>query len=252
MRYEVSSCSLQGRRSRQEDRVVVSQQSDGILLAIMDGHGGAGVSEFCKKHLVSEFVTQCQKHGQPADYQSILTSVVAGLHVATQNRYSGSTISIVFVTSEGVAHVAVLGDSPVVIKDHSGRMIFSPEHNVGTNPKERESALRRGAVEDGPSYVMVRNSQDSIQLSRSLGDRSFPFLNREPDLMCEHLTSGSFVLVGSDGLFDGVAGKNEATTHQIVEIASGGEFDAKAICTRAYHEHGSEDNVSAIVLRVTE
>lgn len=114
---------------------------------------------------------------------------------------SGSTISVaVILESHKKISVAVLGDSPVVVLDKNGELHVSPEHNIRSNPAEREAVEKRGGIyKDG--YVFAEKDGDGIQLSRILGDSHLSrIVSREPDVYT--IFDPQWALLASDGIFD--------------------------------------------------
>ena len=244
MNTKVTSHTSIGARGYQEDRFLVHKCDDGYLLAVMDGHGGSQVAEFIVNNLV-RFFSEATKDSA---YSDRLREVFSKLNLETRSMYPGSTLSIVFLPDdEEKAHVAVLGDSPVVVRDIKGKILISPEHNARSNPEERAAAEARGAVyQDG--YLYERNMQMGLQMSRALGDFALDsFLGREPEIFPVELSEKSFVLVGSDGLFDPGHEDTELQVERLTEMIEGGA-DAKALVEDAL-KRKPRDNVTAIVFK---
>src|SRR3989344_3566888 len=160
----ITTATKKGPRPYQEDRnyetYIPNQKWQ--LLAVMDGHNGAEVSNFCVENIHRMI---------PLDNpnpENSLASLVANLNSTTRNYEAGSTFSAAIITNKTVT-VAILGDSPVIILDSKGKLHISPEHNVRTNLKEREAAKRRGAYYDPGGYIYLYFSSGGLQLSRALG-----------------------------------------------------------------------------------
>lgn len=210
----VSVASEPGLRSYQEDKsLAVRVNSDeagevGWFLVVLDGHGGTECAEFCQGQLVSVLAQSIEEIlGPDSDWSDLsedeLNEIVKNLSESTRTEMrSGSTLSLVYISEENsVAHVAILGDSPVIIGGKNGLWV-SPEHNIRTNEADRRIVLSRGARFDG-NYVIDPFSGNGLQLTRALGDKDFDrFLIREPETFSCELDDDSFVLVASDGLLD--------------------------------------------------
>ena len=197
MRGSVTSSVKQGPRPYQEDRCYETYipDSEWQLLAVMDGHGGAEVSDFCANNI---FRMMLLDKGNP-EYR--LSSLVANLNSATCRYTAGSTFSGIII-SEGLNTVsaAILGDSPIVVYDRQGRLHISPEHNVRSNLEERKAAEQRGGLYSN-GYICSRFGDLGLQMSRALGDVHLDgILCREPDIYT--ISEPAWVLVASDGLFD--------------------------------------------------
>ena len=185
MKSIVTSAKEKGPRSYQEDRhlhikVACKSGFQGELLAVMDGHGGESVSEFCEKEIPDLF-----KLFEPEQAETALKELVAELSLRTSHFRAGSTISLALITDNPrKVSVAVLGDSPVVVLDERGQLHLSPEHNVRSNLEERKAAEQRGGIfSDGYIWNDLGDLGQGLQMGRALGDaRLGSILSRRPDI----------------------------------------------------------------------
>jgi len=197
MKNQVTQAFEQGPREYQEDFFVTKYfDTDlfrGWLLAVMDGHGGDKVAKLCAKEICNLFIPQ-------KNLELSLRDICSKLNELTKNFVEGSTLSIVLVDeNKSIAHVAVIGDSPVVIYDGKNFNV-SPEHNVRTNLNERELATQRGGTYFG-GYLYDKEKNYGLQMSRALGDTYLSsILSREPEIY--YVSNPQWLLVSSDGLFD--------------------------------------------------
>lgn len=234
----VTAATRKGPRPYQEDRYYEAYIPDREwqLIAVMDGHGGDEVSSFCEKNIHRMFSLEKR------DPKGRLSQLVSNLNSATRRYESGSTFSAVII-SRNIATVAVLGDSPVIILDSKGELYVSPEHNVRTNLKERQTAQKRGAYYDR-GYVWVGDS--GLQMSRALGDSPLDsILCRKPEIY--EIKNSVWILVASDGIFDPSHDHEETKMllKDIEKFAKKGA-DADAIMDWA-SERGLNDNATAVV-----
>lgn len=244
MKAVVTSHTDIGARSYQEDRLVVHEFDEGYLLAIMDGHVGEQVAQFIADNLLRVFSETVEE----SSYSNRLQEIFSKLNLATRNMYPGSTLSLVFLPNdEERAYVAVLGDSPVIIRGREGEVFVSPEHNARSNPEERAAAEARGAVFTG-GYLCTKEGQLGLQMSRALGDfRLDSFLNREPQIFTVNLNIKSFVLIASDGLFDPEHKETDVQIEQLVKMVEEGSGAAVLVEDALARKTG--DNVTAIVVK---
>lgn len=193
-----------GGRFTQEDRFVgipLSETGDRAwLLGVFDGHGGgAAVAEHC-----AEEVRRTVCPSGFSDPEGFLRGLVGHLDEETRRYHEGSTLSLALVIGREdgsrTVSVAVLGDSPVIIRNRAGWITVGPEHNVRSNAAERKAVIARGGeVTNG--YVYPPASEYGLQLSRALGDRWLDgILSREPEVFT--VADPVWVLVASDGVFD--------------------------------------------------
>jgi len=144
-----------------------------------------------------------------------------------------------------------LGDSPVIIRTDKGEYWHAPEHNVRSNPAEviRIKAMG-GTVYGGYAYPPRDGSftAGGLQLSRTLGDSGHSaILSREPEIFEIPLGERSFVLVGTDGLFDPSHNSSEPASSIVALINKGASADDLVKYAIGVPTH---DNVTAILVKI--
>lgn len=248
---QVSSDTKKGGRPHQEDRLIfskkrISDQEFGWLLAIMDGHGGNYVAEYCAKNL-EIFFEQALNKKKEVDLD-VLRGTVNLLNESTRHQEAGSTISLAFISETSAkALVAILGDSPVLILDRHEKINIGPEHNVRTNLKEKQAAISRGAeYSDGYIYV----GDYGLQMSRALGDSSLDeVLSREAEVYEVELGDNSFVLVASDGIFDPSHYEISDQINRIYAMIKNDQNCKAEHLVKDAISRRTEDNATAIIWR---
>jgi len=250
MRTTLSQNTQQGRRPYQEDRLVYKISEDGVLAAIFDGHGGDYTSNFCAEMLFAAFDTV----GADAELPTVIDKMrrlFGILNFATEHMEEGTTASIVYITPQlDKAVVGILGDSPVIIKNKGAEYWHAPEHNVRSNPNEVKRITKVGGYVHGGYAFSGRGSLDAggLQLTRTLGDKAFSdILSRDPEIFEHELGVGSFVMVGSDGLFD-PSHQSSSPAREIVELVERGR-EAGDLVKHAI-DKPTHDNASAILVRI--
>lgn len=245
----LTHASKQGRRSYQEDRFftkfVEFKKDRGHFLAVMDGHGGERVAQFCRDQLASE-ISKVKNTKEKVGLNEI-RAIFESLNKQTFEMESGSTLSLAFISyARNRVYVGVLGDSPVVIKDAKGLINIGPEHNARTNMKEREAAIQRGACYSG-GYISEHPSYGGLQLTRSLGDNEYKnILGRVPEVYSLKIGSGSFVAILSDGISD-PGHKSPEPLKQVVSMLENGASASQLVDNALKMD--TSDNVTAIVWR---
>lgn len=251
----VNAATDQGRRLYQEDRFVVirhdTQEVKGWLLGVMDGHGGAEVAEFCEKNIENFFKILLPK---PLMITDVLRKLIHMLNEKLKYINSGSTISLVYIQEANSggdaarAFVAILGDSPVMIKDKNGDLVMSMEHNVRTNLADRKVAIQKGAVYS-VGYIWDNPNSDirsGLQLTRALGDsRLERYLNREPEIYSVDLGPESFVAVMSDGVVDPGHGNRKAIIKKLASIVFDGGTAVDLVNDALKRKNG--DNITVVL-----
>lgn len=248
----VSIASSIGLREYQEDFCSFGEldlknlpNGKGNFISVFDGHDGPDTAKKASESVLNIFGKSMIS--AKGDVSEALKETVKALVLLTSMDKSGSTLSLAYVpSSKNAAHVAVLGDSPVIVLDKHNEIILSPEHNARSNLEERNHAIMKGAA--FRMGYLFSSEGNGLQLSRALGNKHLSdFLGKNPEIYSVPLGEKSFVVVGSDGLFDP---HHVNTLHQckrIVELVQGGAaakdlvLDALLRCTK--------DNATALVWR---
>jgi len=235
---KISKATAKGLRTYQEDRSFVLTTERGMYMGVFDGHGGDECAEYCVNRMpdiLAEF-----PDAMPCDILNTLNN-------ETRDMYAGCTASVVFIPNgETAVHVAVLGDSPVIVKGADRPIWVSPEHNVRTNKAEADAAMARGGFVSG-GYLFANYSGNGLQMTRALGDASLDkVLSRIPEVFSWVLGAGSFVLVATDGALDPSHGNGDKDVYDIVDLIEAGA-DAQKIVDRAL-AIPTRDNVTALLV----
>jgi serine/threonine protein phosphatase PrpC len=241
-----------GARDQQQDRLVAETLHLGDksmqILAVMDGHGGAGVAQLVAERLVPTI----QSSYQPGENISqLLKATVFKLNEATKKSSSGSTLSIVAIPDdEPGAYAAVLGDSPVIVFGGSGEANVGPQHNVRSNLEERLQAEERGAIYDKRGFIRAKNGRLLLQMSRALGDRDLDeVLSRTPDIYPVELSEDSVIVVATDGVLDPSHKNNPGALYYLANMITADKADAETVVREAVKGNRA-DNATAIVWRM--
>ena len=241
MKLDITSASVIGGRDYQEDRQISVKQKNGMLLAVMDGHIGSEVAEMISRLLPSIFSEELKKCLQA---KRAIKLTFDRLNVLTCQKVAGSTLSMAWIDYQKKRiHVAILGDSPIVIKRPGKKLWISPEHNVRTNIKEREGAVQRGAHFNG-NYIINPILECGLQMSRALGDAEMSkYLVREPEIFSFPAERGSVIVIATDGVFD----PSHYNARTMIESAfSKDDLTARDLVGGGAHK----DNATAIVCKI--
>jgi len=201
-----------------------------------------------------EIVKPDPQHAHPP---IVIRNAFAKLAGLTKDFLSGTTASVAYIPwnkaatpwSIDTVWVAVIGDSPVIVKDAAGKVNISPEHNVRTNMAERKAAEGRGGyVHGGYLYDPQDRDGPGLQMGRALGDKSLArVLSREPDIYPVAVGPSSFVLLATDGAFDPGHYNFDEAAGAVVSMLEHG-LAAENVVNRALSAK-TGDNVTAIVAR---
>mgnify|MGYP006137340073 CR=1 FL=1 len=233
-----------------------------VVVAVMDGHGGARAAHRCRDRLEDIVVAdrsspvalgdsffsdvRCDPVSQDHATQ-FFERVFASLHsecLAVQGT-SGTTLTLcVFNERDGNFVCANVGDSLAVhFSTTASHTCLTVSHRLQDNPDERmrlrsnlHFATDRNGVPRGP----VRLYPGGLACSRSLGDGDCLFLSCTPSISKGRLTPDSVVVVASDGLWD-------ATTLQQVKHCAIGVSGGTHTLRRQLHN--ATDDVTMLCVK---
>ena len=215
----LTGASNKGTRGYQEDRHLMISAEEGLIMVVMDGHGDAA----CAIELESKFCEVWDSVFSPEKSPDFLfKELFDKFDMLTSGMDSGSTMSVAFIPKantgkEDKVHIAILGDSPVIVQRPDGTFHVSPEHNVRTNIVERQAGIQRGGYYSPNGYICYGPEGHGLQMSRAFGDRDLgKILSRIPEVYSVDL--GNWVLVGSDGLVS--PGHDESAAQMLLEIVN--------------------------------
>jgi serine/threonine protein phosphatase PrpC len=249
---KIQSDTHKGHRSYQEDRLFTSTMQEGTLLAVLDGHGGDECSHFASEELPGIFADEIGEEDALNHVPDVLKDCIHKLNIMTQHMGPGSTLSLAFIPAKGdVVTCAVIGDSPIIIKDADGKINIGPEHNVRTNYIEMEAARARGGFVEG-GYLFQSYDGMGLQMARALGDSHLSkVLSRVPDIYEVKVNAESFVIVASDGAFDPGHYDFKKAAQTVVESVEKGATAADLVKYAAV-DYPTGDNVSVILARFVD
>lgn len=249
-----------------EDRHVAEfrQLEDGNevgLFAVFDGHSGADVATYLRKHLFDNILNQpgldfwtdpmeaIRRAYHRTDRKVLKTTKQAGDDGGGEGkgrrRRGGSTaVTAILINGEELV-VANVGDSRAVLCDAGGT---ARQLSVDHEPLRERRAIeaRGGFVTEIHGDVPRVDAQ--LAMARAFGDRSLKeHISADPDVAIEDVGDGAELLVlASDGLWK-VMSNQEA-----VDEARGVQ-DARKAAVRLVDEavrRGSKDDISCVVVRL--
>jgi len=213
----LTGATNRGQRRYQEDRHLMISAEEGLILVVMDGHGDAACSQLLEQKFCEVWDSVFSPDKSP-DF--LFKELFDKFDMLTSYMDCGSTMSVAFIPKantgkEDKVHIAILGDSPIIVQQPDGTFHVSPEHNVRTNMAEREAATKRGGYYSSNGYICYGPEGHGLQMSRAFGDRDLgKILCRQPEVYTVDL--GNWVLVGTDGLLS--PGHDESGVQMLLDI----------------------------------
>lgn len=271
--YEIGASGMQGWRLEQEDAHIVAampSQPDHVMVAVFDGHGGAGASLWASKNLVEileariewkEYTGGDQKNlgllcdalrNAFLDADVALRKFQASGHPEADT--SGCTAVVCMVTPDTIV-CANAGDSRAVLATNGKTREMSFDHKPFNN-------LERTRIEKAGGTVQFNRVDGDLAVSRAFGDfqyKTSPELpaeqqkvSPEPDIIThDRVDVDEFLLLACDGLYD-VMSNAEATGFGR-QILQEGESNMTLMAEEMLDialEKDSRDNISAIVVKL--
>lgn len=253
--------ALQGEPKYMEDRVVccaLPGRAGALFAAVYDGHVGHAAAEFCQSKLHEALASKLQLAG---DVESALQAAFIETN-ATFLKESGEdksgTTACAIVRMDGVLYIANAGDSRCVLRSASGVEQLTVDHKPDDKAETTRIEAAGGEVydfEDGAGARVCGPDGAMLACSRSIGDRPFkmtdpPFVTPEPDTFNRQIAEGDdFVIVASDGVWDVMSNQKACSVVSAALTSGTPQTAAKALCDEAL-DAGSEDNISAVVVRL--
>lgn len=220
------------------------------LAAVYDGHGGSAAAELLSRGTLSRIRDRYSRDGTTWEDAILRTyeweTEYARERHADELHECGTTMCMA-AASRTALTLAWLGDSrAVLVRSDGSAEALTRDHK----PDGEVDRIRR----DG-GYVLWRRLNGVLATSRAFGDWSLQGLGREPEVRTVPIgPNDRYVILGSDGLWDSPTPFPEEEAASVMLRALGahnGDLGraAQALVAAAL-ERGSEDNVTAVVMRL--
>lgn len=263
---------------------------EGVVYGVCDGHGGAEVSNYLKENFSISLECQLQvSYGEkPIDVviTEALTKAFVNLNKEVRRKFnSGSTMTCAFVVNNKI-YVANAGDSrSILVKKETTQQLsedakpldkrFWKQINApqGYHRHEVIQIFFRGAplqenitqvIYDVSRGKFIRNTREgekiaglinsnktrlSIAIARTIGDPYFE-LSAKPKITSVEKENGNLLVIGSDGLWDVASSDEVGEAVRKMENQGLDEAQISSELTKSALAHGSQDNVSVLVVRI--
>jgi serine/threonine protein phosphatase PrpC len=223
------------------------------LFVVADGMGGHANGQDASRLAIQTMVDRILPRlssSEALDDQALAQLLVSGVQQANMAVYErnlehhadmGTTMTSAIVVG-GMAYVANVGDSRTYMyREPEGLHKITHDHSVVA------SLVEAGIIRNEDIYTHPKRNQ----IYRSLGEKP----DLEVDSFVESLQPGDKLLLCSDGLWEMVHDRDALRDKDIQRILSLANADPKQTVNaliNAANEGGGEDNISAIVVSVTQ
>lgn len=234
-------------RTHNEDTCLMCAPEDkelarlrGYLFAVADGMGGVSGGEFASKTAL-QTIAEAYFSGPGETVPERLRDAIeqANQHIFEEAEHNpdyygmGTTVSAVLIQGD-CAYIAQVGDSRVYI-GHGNNEVWQITNDHSLVAEQ----VRNGFI----SELEARNHALKNLITRAVGTKE----KIKVDLFLVHLKEGDTILICSDGLSN-VVEESEIAESLSLENVQGA---ARVLVGRALDE-GGPDNITAVVIRVTE
>lgn len=229
------------RSLKHEDRYFVRNVDDAHVLVIMcDGHGGAYVAEQFTKRL-TERLLHVQDHDEMY-FEFTNTASFLASHTC------GCAATVVLIRPTSVLSLNVGDVEAKVLPERGPFFNITTSHSFNHSASERKRALSDGATHIRPlmSYGRpvgsLRGWPGGLAMGRSIGDADCPFVRHTPERIQTDIHSGSFVVIASDGFWNGLSLRK-------IEEMLRSHASAEKMVEAAWRRR-QEDDISCVVVSV--
>ncbi|CAE7303187.1 unnamed protein product [Symbiodinium sp. CCMP2456] len=237
-----------------EDAVAIQDNVAGYTcLAVLDGHGGHKAATLAQSHLpkqLNQHQWQTSNKEQAAidafhAVEELMHEELAGEASMLPSGTSSGTVACVALFQDKKVILVNLGDCRAVVFESSKLSTKTKDHSPEKNELEKQRLHQTGvSVECG--YV-----DGKVQVSRAFGDITAQTGHKIQGLMCtpevtvvEVKETTEFLILGTDGIWDGVQDQTAITTaRKVLRETRSPKAAAKAVV-----EAAKADNAAVIVL----
>ncbi len=258
-----------GERQEQQDRYLVSNLRDGLLLMVADGHNGADASSLLAENATQIYSGEraavmdedpdCVRWGLPATKErQVIRRTIKKLIEMTNEEESGSTLTLAFLqlgfrirdrSLRLRAHVGQMGDSVFAFSSRPGALAMTPIHSVKHNPKDAAAIRQRYKDESGAPcqqsnlYLYTGQSGVGLAVTRALGDQAYTLI-RAPEIKTfEADPDHALVLLASDGMLNAEEEMRDQLRSAMTQLREGMPLQELGENCRI------QDNITMLVVR---
>lgn len=259
----------QGPRPSMEDAHFFKEIEQGVLVGVLDGHGGNQVAKFASERFPEQFfqtLTKNQGNVRLTFEQSFHTIHKEIAQKKEWNRI-GSTAILSFIDKyTNLVYTATLGDSEANLyrKNKDGILQSTPlscvrDWSSTKDAKRAAIALRKPEIElnwplaENPKGLRFPYAQYGVNVSRALGDTGIcskeqtRAISHKPKITVNKLEAGDLLVLACDGLKDYVPEKDIL---ELLNQSTKEENLAQKLVDYAITQKNSRDNVTVVAVKV--
>uniref|UniRef100_A0A6B2L8Z1 PPM-type phosphatase domain-containing protein n=1 Tax=Arcella intermedia TaxID=1963864 RepID=A0A6B2L8Z1_9EUKA len=267
--FRVGAASMHGWRETMEDAHTIllslERHQNSAFFGIFDGHSGS----LCSKYVAQNLHKKLDEKLEDFNDEKLLKELVMEVDQdfldseVYRNKDDGSAGIFTIATHNNETKLyslvnANIGDSRIVLakkKEEGYETIPCTDDHKPTNEAERKR------IEAAGGSVQLSRVDGQLALSRAFGDRmlkhpmSLPPADRKvtsnPDVFNVVVSSGDFLFLACDGIYEGDVFSRDSVIKFIVEKLKETN-DLAVVCAQVLDEclkRGSRDNMSAMIVQ---
>lgn len=235
-----------------QDRGVIAQLKDRVLLGVFDGHGKDGdvIAQDVRDSYCSFFIQKPQLTVQKIiDFNH---SLQKDLTQRVDAQQSGTTAIFGVLNKQNYQFTAVnTGDSRLLVR-RADQVVFVTKDHKPNDPEEKARILANGGRVSG-GYA-VNKQGGGLALSRSLGDcvsHDNDIITATPTVTQLFVQAQDCIILASDGLWDVMT--NQDVIHFVDQRLKEGHTTqevAQELVQEARHQLKSRDDITVVVIQV--
>jgi serine/threonine protein phosphatase PrpC len=256
--WATTSKTVQGRRDRQEDRLIITTVAQHALFAaVIDGHKNELAAEALCALLSHEHnLLNCLSGKNLLVKKGLISVLHSKLIEGTRDLDSGAVLSACFLDPETQdVTILHLGDTACILYRGHKPILRTTPHNARCNKADRQMLVDAGCFFDHVSGYIMNPDEYGLQPTRAYGNNYFPKLLKMPEILQHPVLPGDSILLATDGIIATdnldryrsdavhlgmVFSQEDDTTSQIERIIAAGMLNKHSL-----------DNASAILISIT-
>lgn len=265
--FKYSVAEAQGPRPKMEDAHFFQETDQGIIMGVLDGHGGAEVAHYASTEFQERFFAILKQTNRNVHqtFEILIDEIHKEIVRKPEWNNIGTTVVISFIDKQThQIYTATLGDSEANIYRSINEQLKSIPLSCVRDWSSKSDARRASvALEDpkiaidwpnslNPKYLRYPSPYYGINVSRSIGDVSLtgtvekPGVIHKPKITVSQLKLGDILILGCDGL------KDYVSENEIISVLKENKTDqANKLVRYAIDKRNSRDNVTVLVVSIS-
>lgn len=265
LKFEQFAAEAQGPRAAMEDAHFFQEMEQGVIVGVLDGHGGGQVSKFASKEFQKRFSEVfSETQGNVRQTFELLIDEIhkkVAKHAAWNN--VGSTAVICYIDKQNhLIYTATLGDSEAnIYRKMEGELKSIPLSCVRDWSSKKDAQRAAVSLEipqiatewpnaENPKRLRYPAPNYGLNVSRSIGDfyytgsEEMPGVIHKPKITVNQLQAGDMLILACDGL------KDYVPETEIIQNLKDERDPTNKLVYYALFKKSAHDNVTVVAVKV--